>query len=177
MSFTLNPVMERYHCLKRHARRTRQWDRWREKAISVIRGNLDRKKSSMNRSKGPMRLYNRLDHSLLVQIFLDEDDLEAAWSEAITGGCSENLWMQLALRREKTHPEDSLSIYQQQIEPIINRKNNDAYKDAMKLLGRIRDLMVRLGREKEFESYLQALNSEHNRKRNFMKLLEKKKWV
>jgi uncharacterized Zn finger protein len=42
---------------------------------------------------------------------------------------------------------------------------------------RIRDLMVRLGREKEFESYLQALNSEQNRKRNFMKLLEKKKWV
>lgn len=177
MSFTLNPVMERYHCLKRHAKRTRQWERWRENAISVIRGNLDRKKSSMNRSKGPMRLYNRLDHSLLVQIFLDEDDVEAAWSEAIAGGCSENLWMQLALRREKTHPEDSLSIYQLQIEPIINRKNNDAYKDAMKLLSRIRDLMVRLGREKDFESYLQALNSEHNRKRNFMKLLEKKKWV
>jgi uncharacterized Zn finger protein len=47
----------------------------------------------------------------------------------------------------------------------------------MKLLSRIRDLMVRLGREHEFDAYVQALNSEHNRKRNFMKLLERKKWI
>lgn len=176
-SFVRNPGIERYHCLRSHAKRARQWDHWYEKAITVIRGTLAHKKESMNRSKGPMRLYNRLDHSLLVQIFLEEDEVDAAWNEAKAGGCSEGLWMQLALRREKTDPEDSLSIYQQQIEPIINRKNNDAYHEAMKLLSRIRDLMVRLGREHEFDAYVQALNSEHNRKRNFMKLLERKKWI
>jgi uncharacterized Zn finger protein len=176
-SFARSPGIERYHCLRSHAKRTRQWPHWRDQAIAVIRGTLAQKKESMNRSKGPMRLYNRLDHSLLVQIFLEEDDADSAWTEAKAGGCSEALWMQLALRREKTHPEDSLSIYQLQIEPVINRKNNDAYHEAMKLLSKIRDLMVRLGREHEFESYLQALNSEHNRKRNFMKLLEKKNWI
>ncbi len=176
-SFTRNPGIDRYHCLRSHAKRTRQWMQWREKAVAVIRGFLAQKQASMNRSKGPMRLYNRLDHSLLVQVLLEEDDVDSAWSEAKAGGCSEALWMQLALRREKTNPEDSLSVYQQKIEPVINRKTNDAYQEAMKLLGKIRDIMVRLGREHEFEAYLQALNSEHNRKRNFMKLLEKKKWI
>jgi uncharacterized Zn finger protein len=176
-SFARSPGIDRYHSLRGNAKRARQWPYWRDQAIAVIRGTLAQKKESMNRSKGPMRLYNRLDHSLLVQIFLEEDDVEAAWGEAKAGGCSEALWMQLAIRREKAHPEDSLSIYQQQIEPVINRKNNDAYHEAMKLLSKIRDLMVRLGREHEFESYLHALNSEHNRKRNFMKLLEKKHWI
>jgi uncharacterized Zn finger protein len=176
-SFVRGPGIERYHCLRSHAKRARQWPHWREQAIAVIRGTLAQKQESMNRSKGPMRLYNRLDHSLLVQIFLEEDEADSAWSEAKAGGCSEALWMQLAIRREKTNPEDSLLIYQQQIEPVINRKNNDAYHEAMKLLSKIRDLLVRLGREHEFESYLQALNSEHNRKRNFMKLLERKNWI
>lgn len=176
-SFVRSPGIERYHCLRGHARRVRQWPHWREQAIAVTRGTLARKKESANRSKGPMRLYNRLDHSLLVQIFLEDEDADAAWDEAKSGGCSEALWMQLAGRREKTHPGDALSIYQQQVEPIINRKNNDAYDEAMKLLSKIRGLMVTLGREHEFESYVQALNSEHNRKRNFMKLLERKGWI
>jgi uncharacterized Zn finger protein len=177
LSFTLNPGLARYQSLKSHARRTRSWAEWREKAIALIREHLERKKVSRDRSKGPMRLYNRIDHSLLVQIYLDENDADSAWTEAREGGCSESLWMQIALMREKSHPEDSLQVYRHQIGSVINRKNNDAYQEAVRLLGRIRDLMVRTGREKDFSAYLKELGSEHSRKRNFMKLLEKKKWI
>ena len=124
-----------------------------------------------------MRLYNRIDHSLLVQIHLEDNDVDSAWEEARSGGCSDVLWMQLALRREKSHPEESLQIYQQQIGTVINRKNNDAYQEAVRLLVRIRDLMTRLDREKDFSPYLKQLGAEHSRKRNFMKLLEKKRWI
>ena len=177
MSFTLNPGLARYQSLKSHARRSRSWAVWRDKAIALIREHLELKKVSRDRRKGPMRLYTRIDHSLLVQIYLEENDVDSAWNEARKGGCSESLWMQLALRREKSHPEDSLQVYRQQIGSVINRKNNDAYHEAVRLLGRIRDLMIRLGREKDFGPYLRELGAEHSRKRNFMKLLEKKKWI
>jgi uncharacterized Zn finger protein len=176
-SFVRIPDLERYHKLRVHARKSRQWVIWQDRAILEIRRALAQKKETMTRSKGPMRLYNRLDHSVLVQIFFEEDDPEAAWIEAKTGGCSDALWMQLALQREKDHPEDSLSIYRQQIEPLINRKSKEAYQEAMKILVRIRGVLLSLGRAGEFEAFLQAINFEHNRKRNFMKLIEKKKWI
>ena len=124
-----------------------------------------------------MRLYNRIDHSLLVQIHLEDNDVDSAWEEARSGGCSDMLWMQLALRREKSHPGESLQIYQQQIGAVINRKSNDAYQEAVRLLARIKDLMTTLDREKDFAPYLKQLGAEHGRKRNFMKLLEKKRWI
>ncbi len=176
-SFVRSPVLERYHKLRAHARKSHQWMLWQDKAIAEIRRTLVNRKESMTRSNGPMRLYNRPDHSVLVQIFLEEDNPDAAWREAKTGGCSDALWMQLALQREKNHPEDSLSIYRLQLEPLINRKSNDAYQEALKILARIRDVLMSLGRGGEFEAFLQAINSEHNRKRNFMKLIEKKKWI
>ncbi|MFY9397549.1 MAG: DUF6880 family protein [Desulfomonilia bacterium] len=176
-SFCLNPGLSRYRSLKIHARRQGSWPEWREKATELIRRHLEQGTVTRNRNRGPMRLYNRVDHSLLVQILMEDNDLDAAWEEALKGGCSDSLWMQLALRREKTHPEDSLMVYQQQIGSIINCKSSDAYQEAMRLLGRIRDLMVQLGRAEEFGAYLQKLGAEHGRKRSFMKLLGKKKWV
>ncbi len=176
-AFLKNPCIERYHLLRSYAKRARQWVQWQQKAMGVIRESLARMRASVDRTRGPMRLYNTQDHSLLVQICLEEDDLDKAWEEAMRGGCSEGLWMQLAVRRENDHPEDSLSILQQRIGPLINRKNNDAYKEALGVLAKIKELMARLGRGHEFEDYVRTLNSEHNRKRNFLKLLEKKKWI
>jgi hypothetical protein len=59
---------------------------------------------------------------------------ETAWREAQEGGCSNNLWTELAAKREKKHPEDALPIYQRQLEPVLDRKNNEAYKEALGFL-------------------------------------------
>lgn len=93
-----------------------------------------------------------------------ERDVDAAWREAKEGGCSDHLWTALAAKREKEHPDDALYVYQSQVEPTLNRKNNGAC------------LMVRLDKESEFEDYIASVRAEHKPKRNFIKLLDGAKW-
>jgi hypothetical protein len=50
-----------------------------------------------------------------------ENDPEAAWREAQTGGCSDSLWLRLAAAREKEHPEDAGPIYLKQAEAAVAR--------------------------------------------------------
>jgi uncharacterized Zn finger protein len=108
-----------------------------------------------------------------VRILLWEGDVEAAWREAKDGGCSNDLWLELAARREQDHPADSLYVYEARIEPLIQRTNNAVYQEAYELLVKVRALMQRLGREQEFDEYLELLRIEYKRKRNFMKLLDR----
>lgn len=61
-------------------------------------------------------------------------------------------------------------------EPTLNQKNNEAYREAIGLLRKVRGLMVRLGRESEFVRYLKSVRAAHKPKRNFMKLLDRAKW-
>ncbi len=63
-----------------------------------------------------------------------------ARQEAQAGGCSNDLWMQLAAGREMRHPEDVLPIYRRQVERTLDRKNNQAYGEAVALLPKVRDL-------------------------------------
>ena len=58
------------------------------------------------------------------------------------------------------------------IAPILKQTNNAAYEEAVKLLCKIHNLMIRLGRDADFEDYLVALRVEYKRKRNFIKLLD-----
>ena len=146
---------------------------WREKALAAVRTSLDKqKRETSSQPKDPWRSWRRpMDNSVLVEIFLWERNAEAAWQEAQAGGCSDSLWMRLGGLREKEHPADAMAIYQRQIDPIVNRKKNDAYRDAAKLIGKISKLMGRLDREAEFPQYLDSVRKAHKPKRNFMAML------
>jgi len=163
-----------YQHLKQHAERAKQWPHWREKALSAIRSAIEeQKRESASKSKDPWQAWRRpVDHSVLVQIYLWERDIEAAWQEAQAGGCSDALWMKLAGLREKDHPADAVEIYQRQIDLIVNIKKNDAYREAAKLIRKIQKLMARLGREDEFPPYLESVRKTHKPKRNFMAMLK-----
>ena len=76
--------------------------------------------------KSPLWGFRPIDHSTLVEIFLWEGEDEQAWQEARTGECSRPLWLRLAERRQQAHPEEALSIYQREIEPLIEQGNQDA---------------------------------------------------
>jgi len=166
--------LESYQHLKQHADRARQWPQWREKALAAIRTAIEKqKRESASKPQDPWQAWRRpADHSVLVQIFLWERDVEAAWQEAQAGGCSDALWMKLAGLREKDHPADALDIYQRQIDPIVNIKKNDAYREAAKLIQKIKKLMAHLGREDEFPPYLESVRKTHKPKRNFMAMLK-----
>ena len=158
-----------YQDLKAHADKAGTWERWREKALGFLREDIARKKEESKRSY----LMFAVDNSELVEISLWEGNVEEAWREAKEGGCSDRLWLDLASLRERSHPEDSLAVYQERIEPLVNQTNNKAYEQAYKLLLRVRELMNRLGRQDEFEEYVELIRLEYKRKRNFMKLLDR----
>jgi uncharacterized Zn finger protein len=169
--FTESASLEQYKKLKDHAQRIEQWESWRAKALGHLRSEIARAKSERERKQWAW--YHKAGHSELVRIFLWEKNVEAAWREAQEGGCSNDLWLELAAKRDKDHPEDALPIYQRQIEPTLDQKNNEAYAETISLLRKVRELMVRLERKDEFTKYLDKVRTAHKPKRNFMKLLER----
>ncbi len=108
-----------------------------------------------------------------MEIYLWEQDVDAAWQAANTGSCGEALWLRLAGLREKAHPRDAITVYRMLIGPIVERTNNQAYAQAASLLLRVKQLMGQLDEDGEFRQYLAQIRVEYKRKRNFMKLLEK----
>jgi len=167
--------LESYQVLKAYADRIHAWPKLREKALAFIRESIaNHKPAGGPNQQGWLR---RVDHSELVRIFLWEEDIDTAWREAQSGGCTNDLWLELAKVREKDHPEDAIDIYKRQIEPTLARKNNWSYEEAVKYLRKINGLMKRIGRGEAFGDYLLALRVDHKRKINFMKLLDAAKWI
>jgi uncharacterized Zn finger protein len=163
--------LENFKKLKGHAGRIDQWTTWREKAFGFIRKDIGGTKQASGGRLGAGNLSG--GHSLLVEIFLEEKDHDAAWREAQAGGCSERLWMQLAAEREQNHPEDAVAVYKQWVDPTVERKNNQAYEDAAELIRKIQRLLNRLKRAAEFADYLSGVRAAHKPKRNFLKLLDR----
>lgn len=95
-----------------------------------------------------------------------------AWDEARIGGCRDELWLKLARLREQSHPADAVEVYQRLVEPMIDRKKNDAYEEAVGMIGKIRELMTGMEKKAEFAAYLAQLRVRHKPKRNLMKLLD-----
>ncbi len=170
--FTDHPCLDRYRLLKEHADRIGQWSGWRDKALLHMRHTL---RKARQQSWGGWWAGPPDDHSELVRIFLWEGDDESAWEEAQSGGCSSSLWMDLASKREKTHPEDALGVYRKFIEPTIQQKNNQSYEEAVGLLRKIKRLMSATGQASEFPGYLASIRTAHKPKRNLMKLLDQAK--
>jgi uncharacterized Zn finger protein len=178
--FKEQPSLSQYQNLKSHADRIDQWPAWREKALAVIRQRIAEANEVTRPSQRipcPRHKLIRADHTELVRIFLWEKDVEAAWQEAQEGGCSDDLWLDLALKREKDHPEDALATYKKQIEPTLAQTNNQAYRQAVGYLRKIRQLMSRLNRSDEFAPYLASVRAEYKRKRNFIKMLNHASWA
>lgn len=160
----------RYRSLEEYASQVDQWPHWRAKALEYLRSRVQPIKSSQE-----SRHYSwarNIGHSELVEIFLWENDVEAAWREACEGGCSDSLWMRLAEKRKDTHPKDVIPIYKKPVERTIDRKDNESYRDAVELLKVIEALMTELQCKAEFSNYLWSVRAAHKPKRNLMKLLQ-----
>ena len=171
-AFVEDPRLDAYKQLKSHADRSKAWTDWREKAFAHLRSVTAAEKASLQKS----RWMPEPDNSRIVSILLWEKDVDGAWREAQTGGCSNGLWLELARLREKSHPADALPIYQRTIEPTLNRKNIDAYREAVRTLRIVHRLMKELGKDADFTAYLELVHAAHRQKRNFMKLLDQVQW-
>ena len=168
-TFTDSPSLNTYQSLKQHAERAKAWPEWREGALSCLRDRIAQEERPSPKERSPWT--RPRDHSILVEVFLWEKDVGSAWREAQEGGCSNTLWMQLARLREAEHPVDAIPIYQAEAARLIERKNNDAYREATRLIRKTRELMEAAGQGKDSAAYLARVREEHKRKRNLMKLL------
>lgn len=169
--FTESPGLANYQALKIAAERAKQWKEWRKQAIDQIRQQI---KQAQTQRQGALS-YAFRDHSLFVEIFLWEGETELAWQEAKTGKCSKQLWLKLADQRQLDHPEDALSIYMNEIEPLIQQTNNGAYAQAIEFIKKARSLMLRLNLQDQYEQYTTHLRANYKNKRNFIKLLNQEK--
>ena len=164
--FTKAPALTRYRQLKSCADKTRDWPHWRDKALQTV------KKTAGTKTVNRQHHWAGGGHSLLVEIYLWEKDIDNALREAKAGDCSEHLWFELAQQCEKPHPQEAIDIYQNHIEGIIRQTNNDAYDRATTILKRIKNLMTRLKQQNDFAEYLEKLKVQYKQKRNFMKRID-----
>jgi len=172
--FSERPYLETYRTLERHAKKAGNWPEWRDRALSEIRRNIAKAKEA---SRGQARrawTQPANDHSQVVEIFLYEGDAEAAWRDALEGGCSDGLWLELATAREKEHPADAAPIYLRQAEAAVIATRNGRYDDSVSLLVKAAAAMKRVNRSEEFMRNLEALRAKYKIKRNFIKLLDAK---
>jgi uncharacterized Zn finger protein len=172
--FTEYRSLEGYKSLKTHAGKAGRWKEWKPKALAYLREHAAKEKAKAG--GGRWAGYPRTDHSNLVRILLWERDVEAAWKEAKEGGCTGDLWMQLAEKREKDHPADAVEVYRKRIAPTLGRTNNEAYREVVGLLRKMRGLMVRIGKKAEFGRLLAEVRAGNKQKRNFVKMLDGARW-
>ena len=154
-----------------------EWQHWRTEALRFLRETIGPSQAPENRSPDQcIPISNpwcsRNDRSVLFEIFLWECDYEQAWEEAITGGCSAPLWLQIADSIAQDQPAKAYLVYKELIGPTIDGTNNHAYGEAIKLLKKMHKLTARLNCESDFSDHLSFLRSQYKRKRNFIQLLD-----
>ena len=196
------PILDSYQLLKAHAVKGGDWGPWRAKALDCLRpaasgpptppgpGRVPKPvgRPALNGGLGKAGMQILMgapivptfrwsaDCSEVFRALLWEDDADAAWEEAVAGGCSIRLWMELAAARAVGHPEDALPVYVQHVERLIDQKNRRGYEEAVETLHTIGELMDRLGRGDDFPEYLATVRAKHKQKRSLMKLLDEAEW-
>jgi uncharacterized Zn finger protein len=166
-----------YQRLCEQARLAGVWEDWKDRALAKLRVQVGTEIASASRKRtGRPQSWAVCDASALVSVFLFEGDVDQAWSEAQTAGCSRVLWLELARLGGQDHPSEVIPIWQSEVERAIDAKNNHAYAEAVATIARIRTLMVVAGHEEAFPPYTAQLRARHKAKRNLMKLFDQHHW-
>jgi len=166
-AFDARPTLESYRELATDAKALGEWEERRRSALSLLgRPEPD--------PPGAMRHPSLRGRgcSELVRVLIWEDDADAAWQAANEGGCTPDLWLELADLRRPEHPEDALGVYRRHVENVIAGKNKRAYAEAVRLIDEtMRELYAESGHSEDFDAYVEEVRTNHKPKRNLMKLM------
>ena len=166
-AFEARPTLESYRELATDAKALGEWEERRRSAVSL----LGRPKPDPPGATQHPSLRGR-GCSELVRVLIWEDDADAAWQAANEGGCTPDLWLELADLRRPEHPEDALGVYRRHVEDVIAGKNKRAYAEAVRLIDEtMRALFAESGRSEDFDAYVEEVRTAHKPKRNLMKLM------
>jgi len=166
-AFEARPTLESYRELATDAKALGEWEERRRSALSL----LGRPKPDPPGATQHPSLRGR-GCSELVRVLIWEDDADAAWQAANEGGCTPDLWLELADLRRPEHPEDALCVYRRHVEDVIAGKDKRAYAEAVRLIDEtMRALFAESGRSEDFDAYVEEVRTAHKPKRNLMKLM------
>lgn len=174
-AFAERPSLDSYRQMERHASRAGQWHVWRPKALALVRERVDTKRAKPS-NRWPWMRGSPSDHSVLVEIFLHEGDLDSAWREAEIGGCSRDLLLALARRRQESHPDDAVRIYRDHVAWLLEGSGGRVYEEAVEHLEKIAAVLAKSGKHAEFHDFVHEIRATQKRKRNLMKMLDLKGW-
>ncbi len=168
--FAVVPCVEGYQLLREYAEADDSWEQWRERALDKLRQQPPLATPPPITKEytwpGPM------GHSVLVNVFLWEGDVQAAWEAAHQGGCVEGVWLALARQRAQQHPRDAIPVFCRQVETAIDVAKRGGYEQAVRLLTEVSECYQRAGASAEFAEYLRGLRAAHRRKRTFIAALD-----
>lgn len=74
---------------------------------------------------------------------------------------------------EEMNPTLLLPLFLSEVNRLIDERNRPAYKEAIKLLKKVRSLYSKLNQETRWNSYLELLSAKHNRLRAFQEELRR----
>lgn len=104
---------------------------------------------------------------LLVGVLMQEAMFDTAWLAVHKHGASMAVREKLARASEATHPHEALAVYAERVDRLADAGGNNAYGEAVHLIGR----MAQLRGAADQVAYVAAIRQRFGRKRNFMKLL------
>ncbi|MEO6653270.1 MAG: SWIM zinc finger family protein [Ilumatobacteraceae bacterium] len=117
-----------------------------------------------------------VSNEVLVEILMWAGRDDDAWAAATTGGCSPSRRIDLAKRRESSHPIDAIDTFEPQIFRSIEAKNNQSYAAAVDLMARVERLAAAARVPERFDTIVHVARTTHKPKRNLQKLLGQRGW-
>jgi uncharacterized Zn finger protein len=167
-TFEVFPDVPSYMLLRKVAMWSDSWNPWRERALALLRGDIER---------GVVRtsirgVWRSADGTLLVQLLLAEPSIDDAWEAAVDYDCSNELWLALARARALSNPEDSIAVYKTLVDAYLNGSYSDRHARAAELVKEAGTLLRRMRKPQAFAEYLHVLRTTYRRSRKFMELLK-----
>jgi tetratricopeptide (TPR) repeat protein len=155
-AFTSEPRASTYLDLRETASGLPDWAERRSAALQRLRDPAA--------EAPPASRYFHRDRSEVVRAQLEEGDLEAAWADAVEGGCEIRLWRQLADARRERHPDESIGVYRRLLDKVLEQTDVRAYHEAVALLREIRKTLTDHAREEEFADDVERIREAHRRR-------------
>ncbi|MEU8630767.1 hypothetical protein AB0C38_01265 [Amycolatopsis sp. NPDC048633] len=100
----------------------------------------------------------------LARVLLDDGRPDEAWRACVRFGASPELKLELAERRAAEHPAETIPVFREHVEELIERKDPQAYQEAARRLKLLRTLHKRADTSDEFTAHLATLVETHRRK-------------
>ncbi|VVJ23669.1 Uncharacterised protein [Amycolatopsis camponoti] len=100
----------------------------------------------------------------LARVLLDDGRPDEAWRACVRFGASPELKLELAEQRAAEHPAETIPVFREHVDELIERKDPQAYREAARRLKLLRTLHKRAETADEFTAYVGALVETHRRK-------------